>query len=121
MQSTNRIELVQLLPNTLRSQAAKLLYESLSFPKEDELEIIALSVQKKMRGNNIGTKIINEIIKYAKENKFNRLKLTVVDTNQGAKKLYERIGFQIAKTVKYGFITRSAGFEAVIHMYKDIS
>ncbi len=28
MQSTNRIEIVQLLPNTLRSQAIKLLYES---------------------------------------------------------------------------------------------
>jgi RimJ/RimL family protein N-acetyltransferase len=106
MQSTNRIEIVRLLPDTLRSQAATLLYESFYI---------------KMRGNNIGTKIINEIIKYAKENKFNRLKLTVVDTNQGAKKLYERIGFQIAKTVKYGFITRSAGFEAVIHMVKDIS
>jgi hypothetical protein len=28
MQSINRIEIVQLLPNTLRNQAAKLLYES---------------------------------------------------------------------------------------------
>jgi ribosomal protein S18 acetylase RimI-like enzyme len=94
--------------------------ESLSFVKNEELEIIALSVQREMRGNNIGTKIIYEIIKYAKENKFNGLKLTVVDTNQGAMKLYERIGFKIIKTVKYGFITRSAGFEAVIHMYKNL-
>ncbi|MCK4560516.1 MAG: GNAT family N-acetyltransferase [Calditrichia bacterium] len=198
MQSINRIEIVQLLPNTLRNQAAKLLYESfyikmrvlikekdkalrliraatnyesgfyvildnklvgitgiqnkgnkyfnvkfsdllkefsfftalpkfirfklesISFPKDNELEIVALSVQKDMRGKNIGTSIINEIIKYAKEKEFNRLSLTVVDTNQDAKKLYERIGFSITKIVKYGFITRSAGFEAVIHMYKNI-
>lgn len=198
MQSINRIEIVQLLPNTLRNQAAKLLYESfyikmrvlikekdkafrliraatnyesgfyvildnklvgiagiqskgnkyfnvkfsdllkefsffttlpkfirfklesMSFPKDNELEIVALSVQKDMRGKNIGTSIINEIIKYAKEKEFNRLSLTVVDTNQDAKRLYERIGFSITKIVKYGFITRSAGFEAVIHMYKNI-
>ena len=94
--------------------------ESLSFIKNEEIEIIALSVQKEMRGNNNGTIIKDEIIKYAKENKFNALKLTVVDTNQGALKLYKRIGFKITKTVKYGFITRSAGFEAVIHMYKNL-
>lgn len=198
MQSTNIIEIVQLLPNSLRSQAAKLLYESfyikmrvlikekdkalriirtainyesgfyvildnklvgiagiqskgnkyfnvkisdllkefsffialskfirfklesVSFPKEDELEIVALSIQKDMRGKNIGTSIINEIIKYAKEKNFNILSLTVVDTNEGAKRLYERIGFKIEKIVKYGFITRSAGFEAVIYMHKNI-
>lgn len=198
MQSINRIEIVQLLPNTLRNQAAKLLYESfyikmralikekdkalrliraatnyesgfyvildnklvgiagiqnkgnkyfnvkfsdllkefsffttlpkfirfklefISFPKDNELEIVALSVQEDMRGKDIGTSIINEIIKYAKEKEFNRLSLTVVDTNQDAKRLYERIGFSITKIVKYGFITRSAGFEAVIHMFKYV-
>lgn len=86
----------------------------------NRIEIVALSVQKDIRGKNIGTSIINEIIKYAKEKEFNRLSLTVVDTNQDAKRLYERIGFSITKIVKYGFITRSAGFEAVIHMYKNI-
>lgn len=86
----------------------------------NRIEIVALSVQENMRGKDIGTSIINEIIKYAKEKEFNRLSLTVVDTNQDAKRLYERIGFNITKIVKYGFITRSAGFEAVIHMYKNI-
>lgn len=86
----------------------------------NRIEIVALSVQENMRGKDIGTSIINEIIKYAKEKEFNRLSLTVVDTNQDAKRLYERIGFSITKIVKYGFITRSAGFEAVIHMYKNI-
>ena len=198
MQSTNGIEIIQQLPNALRSQAAELLYESfyikmsvlikekdkalrliraatnyesgfyvildnklagiagiqgkgnkyfnvkfsdllkefsfftalpkfirfrlesVSFPKENELEIVALTVQEDMRGKNLGTSLINEIIKYAKEKGFGRLSLTVVDTNQNAKRLYERIGFSISKIVKYGFITRSAGFEAVIHMYKNI-
>ena len=198
MQSTNKIEIVQRLPNALINQAAKLLYESfyikmrvlikekdkalrliqaatnydsgfyvildnklvgiagiqskgnkyfnikfsdllkefsfftalpkfirfklesMSFPKENELEIVALSVKEDMRGKNICASIINEIIKYAKEKEFNKLSLTVVDTNQNAKRLYERIGFSINKIVKYGFITRSAGFDAVIHMYKNI-
>lgn len=94
--------------------------ESLSFIKESELEIVALSVRKEMRGKKIGTTIINEIIKYAREYEFTGLMLTVVDTNQEAKQLYERIGFNITKIKKYGFITRSAGFEAVIHMYKKL-
>ena len=198
MQPTNRIKIVQLLPNAHRNQAAKLLYESfyikmkvlirekdkalrliqaatnytsgfyvildnklvgiagiqskgnkyfnvkfsdllmefsffaalpkfirfklesMSFPKDNELEIVALSVQEDMRGKNIGSSIINEIFKYAKEREINRLSLTVVDTNQAAKRLYKRMGFCVNKIVKYGFITRSAGFEAVIHMYKNI-
>lgn len=34
-----------------------------------------------MRGNNIGTTIMNDITKYAKESNINGLILTVVDTN----------------------------------------
>ncbi len=95
--------------------------ESLSAIKEDELEIVALSVQNEMRGKKIGGRIIDEIIKYAKENGFKGLTLTVVDTNQGAKRLYERFGFAVTKIKRYGFLTRSAGFESVIHMYKNIN
>ncbi|MCD4707620.1 MAG: GNAT family N-acetyltransferase [Candidatus Sabulitectum sp.] len=94
--------------------------ESLSILKNGEMEIVALSVKKEMRGKNIGTAIMNEIIWYAEQNGYRGLKLTVVDTNKGALRLYKRIGFRITRIVKYGFITRSAGFEAVIHMYRNL-
>lgn len=84
------------------------------------MEIIALAVKKEMRGKSIGTAIMNEIIGYAEQNGFRGLKLTGVDTNTGAIRLYRRTGFRITRIVKYGFITRSAGFEAVIHMYRDL-
>ena len=64
-----------------------------------------------MRGKKIGTKIIDYIILYAKSRGYKKLKLTVVDTNPIAKKLYERIGFTLHKTKNYGFLTRSAGFK----------
>ena len=96
-------------------------FDSLGTIKKDELELTALSVQKEMRGKKIGTKLINNIIIYAKNRGYNKLKLTVVDTNPLAKKLYETIGFTIHKTKKYGFLTRSAGFEEVIHMVKNLN
>lgn len=84
------------------------------------MEIVALAVKKEMRGKDIGTAIMNGIIGHAEQNGYRGLKLTVVDTNKGALRLYKRIGFRITRTVKYGFIIRSAGFEAVIHMYRNL-
>lgn len=89
--------------------------------KKDELELTALSVQKEMRGKKIGTKLINNIIIFAKSRGYKKVILTVVDTNPLAKKLYEKIGFNKHKTKKYGFLTRSAGFEEVIHMVKNLN
>lgn len=96
-------------------------FDSLGTIKKDELELTAISVQKEMRGKKIGTKLINNIILFAKNRGYNKLKLTVVDTNPLAKKLYETIGFIRHKTKNYGFLTRSAGFEEVTHMVKNLN
>ena len=96
-------------------------FDSLGTIKKDELELTAISVQKEMRGKKIGTKLINNIILFAKNRGYNKLKLTVVDTNPLAKKLYETIGFISHKTKNYGFLTRSAGFEEVTHMVKKLN
>jgi len=95
-------------------------FDSLGTIKKDELELTALSVQKEMRGKKIGTKLINYIILFAKSRGYKKLKLTVVDTNPLAKKLYETIGFIRLKTKNYGFLTRSAGFEEVTYMAKNL-
>jgi len=95
-------------------------FDSLGTIKKDELELTALSVQKEMRGKKIGTKLINNIILFVKSKEYKKLKLTVVDTNPLAKKLYETIGFTIHKTKNYGFLTRSAGFKEVAHMVKNL-
>ncbi|MBA7596547.1 hypothetical protein ES703_03525 [subsurface metagenome] len=96
-------------------------FDSLGTIKKDELELTALSVQKEMRWKKIGTKLINNIILYAKSRGFKKLILTVVDTNPLAKKLYETIGFIRYKTKNYGFLTRSAGFKEVTHMVKNLN
>ena len=74
-----------------------------------------------MRGKKIGTKLIYNIIIFAKSRGYKNLKLTVVDTNPLAKKLYEAIGFTIHKTKNYGLLTRSAGFKEVTHMVKNLN
>ena len=96
-------------------------FDSIGTIKNDELELTALSVQKEMRSRKIGTKLINSIILYAKNNGYKKVILTVVDTNPLAKKLYEKIGFNKHKTKKYGFLTRSAGFKEVTHMVINLN
>lgn len=95
--------------------------ESMSSVEEGELEIVALSVRSEMRGKGIGTLMISKIIEHAEENGFEGITLTVVDTNQDAKRLYERMGFSVTRIRRYGRITRPAGFEAVIHMHKELA
>lgn len=59
----------------------------------DELYIDAIGVKKKFRGTGIGTTLLGEIEKAAKDRGLSRLTLYVACTNPRAEALYERIGF----------------------------
>lgn len=88
--------------------------------KRGELRIDTIAVDKSMRGEGVGTLMLNEVFEFAKTNGFESIRLEVVDTNQGARKLYERMGFVATRTIKTGFLTRRAGFSAAINMSKQI-
>jgi ribosomal protein S18 acetylase RimI-like enzyme len=51
-----------------------------------------LYVVKSFRGSGVGTKLINEVIKFAKETKCHKLRWQVSNWNTQAKKFYESIG-----------------------------
>ncbi len=55
---------------------------------------IACGVLKEYRGQGIGTKLFNEVEKWALENDIIRLDLTVVTENEAAIALYEKLGFE---------------------------
>lgn len=88
--------------------------------RERELWINPIAVSRSMQRKKIGTKMIESTFKFAKENGFNSVKLHVIDTNIGARRLYERMGFVAIKVRKYYFMTRIAGFSSVIVMQKKI-
>lgn len=56
---------------------------------------IVIGILKSYRGQNIGTKLFEDLEKWALENNITRLELTVVVHNEVAIRLYKKRGFKI--------------------------
>ncbi|MCT4662201.1 MAG: GNAT family N-acetyltransferase [Tissierellales bacterium] len=56
---------------------------------------IVIGLLKEYRGKKLGVKLFEEIEKWARESEIKRIELTVMIHNEGAVKLYERMGFKI--------------------------
>jgi ribosomal protein S18 acetylase RimI-like enzyme len=96
------------------------LFDALShFTKtaKNELLIDTLAVSADERGKGIGSKLFHSVIDYARSNGFYRIKLEVIETNQNARRLYERIGFTEFKVTKIPYpFNRLLGFGSVTEM-----
>jgi len=94
--------------------------ETMKKVKKGEVYINLFAVKKGYRGRGIGSELLNAISNYFKEGGYKYLKLTIINTNLGAKKMYEKHGFDVEKETKYGFLTKKAGFRSVFHMKKKL-
>lgn len=65
-----------------------------------ELNIEAIGVDENYRNQGIGTNLLEFIKKYAKENNYTDLRLTVNEENKRAIHLYEKMGFKV-KNIAY--------------------
>jgi len=65
--------------------------------KPSILTLSSLSVKPTYRGQGIGTALVNEFLRVAKEKGYRTVHLEVINTNKRAKSLYERLGFKIVK------------------------
>ncbi len=72
-----------------------------TFSFQPALEIFNVCVLKNYRKQNIAKDLFDEVIKYAKDNKYKSLCLTCLDSAVPAHKLYESVGFKRASSVKY--------------------
>lgn len=70
------------------------------FRDRKQLNIDVICVDENLRGKGIGTKILEHIKEFAKENNCTDLYLTVNEENLDAIKLYEKFGFQL-KNIAY--------------------
>jgi len=86
----------------------------------DELLIDGIVVHPAMRGQGVGTRLLQAACDRAREKGLRSVRLEVVDTNPRARRLYERLGFVPIKTQKYRFLRNALGFSAVTAMIKEV-
>jgi ribosomal protein S18 acetylase RimI-like enzyme len=86
---------------------------------EGDLTIGAIAVHASGRGQGVGTQLLQAVFDYAREKGFHSVSLEVVDTNPGARRLYERLGFVATKTRQYPFLRQIMGFSAATTMFKE--
>lgn len=65
-----------------------------------------IAVKQDMRGKGIGTKLLDELKQYARDNGFSSIRLDVIDTNPAARRLYERQGFVLTRTGYFGYLRK---------------
>jgi GNAT superfamily N-acetyltransferase len=103
---------------TARAAFALALYNRT--PQERELLMDGIAVRQDMQGRGIGGQLLEQLITYAREQGYNHIRLDVIDTNAGARRLYERKGFVATKTKHFGFLRPLLGFSAETTMQRSL-
>ena len=80
-----------------------------------------IAVKEEFRGKGIGSQLFEALIKYAKSEKYTKVRLEVIDENPRAKLLYESIGFNkkcYQRVPK--FVSKKIGVSGVTSMVKEL-
>ena len=86
-----------------------------------DFHIDSIAVDPSTRGMGIGTLLMHKAEEIASAKRKNKMVLGVITENQGAIKLYKRLGYEITKTDQ-GFLVRLAMQSAKVHrMEKTIA
>lgn len=86
-----------------------------------ELPMDGIAVDPHLRGQGIGTGLLRTLVAYAKEQKYETIRLDVINTNPGARRLYEREGFVATKTSEFPYLRLLLGFSVATTMIKAVS
>lgn len=62
--------------------------------EKDDLYLAEIAIDESQRGKGLGRQVVLDVIDYAKSHNFKRVTLDADFRNDGAKKLYESIGFK---------------------------
>lgn len=91
-----------------------------SRPAPDEIVFESLAVLPGERGQGIGTSLVRQVERYARDKGYGSVGLEVTDSNHTAIRLYSRLGYVIVKTRRYPFVARRAGFGGNHRMRKRV-
>jgi len=85
--------------------------------RQNEIHLEAIAVSASEQGKGVGSKLLQATIDHALSNGFSQIKLEVIETNQNARRLYEKTGFKKFKIqrIPYPF-SRLLGFGSVTEM-----
>jgi ribosomal protein S18 acetylase RimI-like enzyme len=96
-------------------------YGLLKPKRNDGLKLEMLAVCPEARGKGIGKIMLDYLVDLAQEEGFKRITLEVIDSNEKAKKLYEKKGYKAVKYINTAIFTRNIGFRGSFKMQKDLS
>lgn len=88
------------------------------FKRSKHYGTIGLFVLKKYWAKGIGTKLIDTIIDWAKENGIKKINLEVVINNKRAIELYERKGFKLEGNIEMGKLIDNEFIDMLIYGLK---
>ncbi|UFU00451.1 GNAT family N-acetyltransferase [Radiobacillus kanasensis] len=83
-----------------------------------KVELVAMYVSKNHRNLQIGTKLLQEVIRYGKEAGIEQLQLCVVADNEKAVHVYQKIGFEIYGTEKQAIKVGKRYLDEHLMVYK---
>jgi ribosomal protein S18 acetylase RimI-like enzyme len=104
------------LGGALRRRAYSLM-ETLASPISKTVSRIeVLAVREDARGAGIGRALLEAAVAVAAKEGQRAVTLEVVDTNGRARELYERVGFELVRTIRSGALTAGSGYRAIHFM-----
>lgn len=86
-----------------------------------QLLMDGIVVDATMRGQGIGTRLLNELTAFAKTNQYNEVRLDVIDTNPDASRMYQRNSFRPVRTERFGYLRWLLGFGASTTLIRQTS
>lgn len=78
---------------------------------DDDLYLAQIAIDSSLRGQGLGKKVILDVIEYAKSKNYRRVTIDADFRNEGARRLYERLGFKEFNTKRVKIL----GFERGMH------
>jgi ribosomal protein S18 acetylase RimI-like enzyme len=88
-------------------------------PLADELYIAVLVVDASIRGKGIGSSLMQAAFEVAQQNQCHSVVLDVANTNPNARRLYERLGFKLVRTIEFKYLPKWISSGATI-MRKEL-
>lgn len=98
-------------------------YSMVVFEREspsDTLLMDGIAVHPDARGRGVGTLLLQHLFDFAREKGYKAIKLSVIDTNPGARRLYERMGFEATRTIDMFIFSHVFGFSKSTDMIKHL-
>jgi len=81
------------------------------FRRDRHAAHIVIGIRKAYSGQGLGTRLMGEVEKWAKENSLHRLDLEVFTDNAAALALYRKMGFEIEGTKRHAYFIKGSYFD----------